>query len=173
MKNFIMNLLRGPQQALSSFWEQREPRERLILSVGIIGVLLALLYLLLLEPAFNGRDRLEKNLPNLRQQAASFQAQAKEAATLAGKGTTNVPAVTRENLEASLAGRGIRAQNISVTPDLIQLQLPSVSFSELLAWLNETQKTYRLSVADSTIAALDAPDRVNATLSMRRQKTES
>ncbi len=175
MKNFltaIVDRLRGPQQALTSFWEQREPRERLILSVGILAVLLALLYLLLIEPALNGRTQLKKNLPVLRQQAASFQAQAREAAALAGKGMSNVPAITSARLEASLAGRGMRAQNISVTPDLIRLQLPSVSFAELLAWLNEMQKSSRLSVVESNIVAQEAVDTVNATLTLRQQKAE-
>lgn len=168
----LVDRLRGPQQALASFWEQREPRERLILSVGILAVMLALLYLLLIEPALNGRAQLEKNLPVLRQQAASFQAQAREAASLAGKGMPNVPATTNARLEASLTGRGLRAQNISVTPDLIRLQLSSASFAELLAWLNEMQKSSRLSVVESNVVAQEAIDTVNATLTLRQQKAE-
>jgi len=168
----LMDRLRGPLQALSSFWEQRDQRERLILSVGIAAIVLALLYLLLIEPAISGRERLEKNLPVLRQQAATFQAQAREAATLAGKGTANVPPITREGIESSLSRRGLRAQNLSVTPDLIRLQLPSASFSEMISWLNEMQKASRISVVEASVTALDTSDTVSATLTLRQQKAD-
>ena len=175
MKNFLdvmRNRLRGPQQAVAAFWEQREPRERLILGVGGSVLLLALLYWLLIEPALSGRAQLEKTLPALRQQAASFQAQAREAATLAGKGAQNIQPITREQIESSLASRGLRAQNITVAPDQIRLQLPSASFSELMAWLNEMQRSSRVTVVDANIAALDAINTVNATLTLRQQRAE-
>lgn len=175
MKNLLdalRNRLRGPRQAAAAFWEQRNPRERLILAVGGGALLLALLYLLLVEPALNRRTQLEKSLPTLRQQSASFQAQAREAATLAGKGAQNVQPVTRERVEASLNSRGLRAQNLVVAPDQIRLQLQSASFSELMAWLNEMQRSSRVTVVEASITALEAVNTVNATLTLRQQRAE-
>lgn len=168
----LKNRLRGPQQATAAFWEQRNPRERMILAIGGGALLLALMYLLLVEPVLNGRAQLEKGLPALRQQAASFQAQAREAAALAGKGASNIQPVTRERLEASLASRGLRAQNITVAPDQIRLQFQSVSFSELMTWLNEMQRSSLVTVVEANITALEAVNTVNATLTLRQQRAE-
>jgi general secretion pathway protein M len=159
----------GLKQTVSTFWSERNQRERNMLTLAIIVILAGLFYMLLIDPAMSGRKDLEKKLPALRQQAAEVRAMAKEATELSGKTAATPPAaVTRESLEASLTRKGLKPQNLSVTGDMVKVQLASVSFAGTIDWLDEMQRTGRLSVIDANIDAQAQPDTVNATLTLRR-----
>lgn len=157
------------KQSASTFWSERNQRERTMLTVAFAVIVVGLFYVLLIDPALSGRQDLEKKLPALRQQAAEVQAMAKEATALAGK-TAAAPAApaTRESLQASLTRKGLKAQNVSVTGELVKVQLTGVSFAGTVDWLDEIQRTARLSVVDATVDAQAQPDTVNATLTLRR-----
>lgn len=162
----------GMKQSLSTFWSERNKRERNMLMVAIAVVLLGLIYGLLIDPALSGRADLEKKLPTLRQQAAEVQALSKEAAALSGKAAPPAPPMTRDSLETSLARKGLKAQNVSLSGELAKVQLNAVSFSGMVDWLTEVQKAARLSVVDATVEAQAQPDTVNATLTLRQQRSE-
>ena len=155
-----------------NFWTEREPRERRMLSVGAAVMAAALIYLVGFAPALQGTARLQKTLPEMRQQAASLQALAREAQALGAGGATGATLSTQEGIEAGLARKGLKAQSVVVTGDLVRLQMNNVSFAGILDWLDETQKSARLSVAESSFTALAQTDMVNATLSLRQPKTE-
>jgi general secretion pathway protein M len=161
--------MNGIRQSASTFWSERNQRERTMLAVAFVVVIIGLFYVLLIDPALTGRQDLEKKLPALRQQAAEVQSMAKEATALAGKtAATPAPPVTRESLEASLTRKGIKPQNVSVTGELIKVQLSGVSFAGTVNWLDEMQRTARLSVVDAVVDAQAQPDTVNATFTLRR-----
>jgi len=161
-------------QSFSEFWAVRNPRERMLLAVGAAAVLLALIYLLLISPAQSGREQLAKSLPAMRQQVAQLQALSKEASSLPNASTSaaSVQPISRESLEAALARKGLKAQTVAVTGEIARLQLPSVSFSSLISWIDDMQKNALLSVEEANIVALPQPDTVNATLMLRQRKTE-
>ena len=161
-----------------NFWTEREPRERRMLSAGAAVVAAVLIYLVGFAPALQGTSRLQKALPDLRLQAASLQALAREAQALgagnsgSGSGSAGATLSTQESVEAGLTRKGLKAQSIVVTGDLVRVQMNNVSFAGILDWLDETQKSARLSVVESSFTALAQTDMVNATLSMRQPKTE-
>src|SRR4051794_21771137 len=128
------------RERANALWLARTEQERRFLAVGGSVVLLALLYLLLVEPAVTGRAELRRSLPQLRQQAAELQAMAQEAARLAAAPTTPVTPLTREALTASLSGRGLTPQSLSMTGEYLKLQLSNVSFANLAAWLDEQRR---------------------------------
>jgi general secretion pathway protein M len=70
------------RERATALWLARTEQERRFLAIGGAVVLAALLYLLLVDPAIEGRAQLRRQLPQLRQQAAELQAMAQEAATL-------------------------------------------------------------------------------------------
>lgn len=146
----------------------RDARERAMLAVAAVAVALGLFYALLIDPALTGRSQLNKNLPELRQQIALLQALAKEAAALSGKAAKPVTAISEESIKTSLAGKGLKPQSVTLSGDLAKVQLASASFAGTLAWLDDMQKTARLSVVDANIVALAEPDMVNATLTLRQ-----
>lgn len=166
--------MNGLKQSLSAFWAERNQRERNMLAAAITVIVLGLLYTLLIDPAVSGRKDLERRLPVLRQQAAEVQALSKEAS--AGGAKTSVPApppMTRESLEASLARQGLKSQNLAVTGEIAKLQLNGASFSGMVSWLADMQRTARISVVDANVEAQAQADTVNATLTLRQQRGET
>ena len=168
----LTSLLNQAKLSFSEFWAARDPRERTMLTAAAAVIVLALLYTLLIDPALSGRKQLNKDLPALRQQVAQLQALAKEAAALSGKSAPTPPAITRENIDAALARKGLKPQSVMLSGDLVQVKLASVSFAGTLGWLDDMQTTAQLSVVDANIAALDKPDLVDATLTLRQSRNE-
>lgn len=159
-------------QSISTFWGDRNEREKKQIALAGIVALLGLIYALLIDPAYSGRKQLEKSLPVLRQEAADMQALAGEASALANNPASAATEMSKESLEASMAGKGLKPQNVAVTANLAKIQLSSVSFAGLVVWLDELQKTARVTVLDANIVALPQADLVNATLSLQQQKSE-
>lgn len=163
--NLVVQELRGKAAA---FWQVRTEQERKLLTVGGVVVGLALFYSLLIDPALSGRDKLRKQLPELRQQEAEMQALAREAATLQGQSNIAPPPMTRDSLNASLSARGLNPQSVNVTGEYAKLQFNGAQFAGLVAWLDAMRAESRVSVAEATITAQETPGVVNATLTLRQ-----
>jgi general secretion pathway protein M len=166
------NALNRLKESLAAFWMERNARERNMLTLAALVIALALIYLIFISPALAGRTQLQKTLPPLRQQAAELQGLAKRATEL---GAVNAPAaiaVTKESIEAALARQGLKPQSVLLTGELTKVQLSSSSFAGLVNWLNDMQKGARLSLVEATIEALPPVDTVNATLTLRQQRSE-
>lgn len=166
-----MNLISdNTKQSLSAFWAARDQRERTMLAVAAAVVLLGLIYALLFDPALSGRERLNKNLPLLRQQVAQLQALSKEATSLTATSAAPVTVISKESIEAALARKGLKPQSVVLSGDVVKVQLAASSFADTLNWLVEMQKTARLSVSEANIVALAQPDRIDATLTLRQPR---
>lgn len=159
-------------QPLQDFWSARDARERRMLSIAAVVVGLAVLYLLLIDPAIEGRAQLNKTLPNLRQQVAQMESLAKEASELSEVEAPAVEPVSRPSVEAALARNGLKAQNLTVNNEMVVTQFSGVSFAQLIRWLQDMQKTAMTTVVESNIVAQDQPDTVNATLTLRQRRNE-
>ena len=61
------------------FWNARTQREKTILMWGAVVAAIALVYLVLWAPAYEGRARLRSTLPAMQLQLAQMTAQANEA----------------------------------------------------------------------------------------------
>ena len=164
--------LQQVRDACDTFWLERDPRERKMLAIGSAAVLAALLYFIAIGPAINGVNKLQKDLPQLRQQALALQGLATQAQALAATPPAPATLSTNESIEAALTRKGFKAQSIVVTGDLVRVQVNGVSFAGLLDWLDEMQKTARLTIVESNFAALAQTDIVTATLSLRQPKTD-
>lgn len=164
----LSSLLNQSRQSLAEFWMARDARERAMLAVAAVAATLWLFHALLIGPALNGRDQMNKNLPELRRQVALLQLLSEEAAALSGKSASPVTAISEESIKTALARKGLKPQSVILTGDLAKVQLATVSFAGTLEWLDDMQKTARLSVVDANIAALAQPDMVNAALTLRQ-----
>jgi general secretion pathway protein M len=157
----------------AEFWSARNERERKQLLLAAVVIVLALIYVLLIEPAYVGRQQLKKNLPTMRQQAIELQAMSMQASTLARETPPPPPPLTKEAIEAALSRAGLKAQNVAMAgTDLAKVQLSSVSFAGMVAWLDEMQKTAKVTVTDANITAQGQTDIVNANLTLQQQKSE-
>lgn len=156
------------RERATALWLARTEQERRFLAIGGAVVLAALLYLLLIDPAVEGRAQLRRSLPQLRQQAAELQAMAQEATALAQAPEVHVVPLTRDAVNASLTGRGLNPQSLSVTGEYIKLQLNNVAYANLAAWLDEQRRANRVLVQDATVTALPAAGQVDASLTLRQ-----
>jgi general secretion pathway protein M len=151
-----------------AFWQVRTEQERKLLRIGGIVVGLALFYGLLVDPALTGRAALQKSLPQLRQQAAEMQAMAREAQALQSQNTIAPTPMTRDNLNAGLAARGLNPQSLNVTGEYAKLQFNGAQYAGIVAWLDAIRVESRVSVVDASFTAQDAPGVVNASLTLRQ-----
>ena len=159
-------------QSFSQFWAARDARERVILAVAAALAMSGLIFAALFYPALTGRDQMNKDLPALRQQVALLQALSIEAAAFSRKAALPVASVTRENIDAALARKGLKPQSVTLTGDLVKVQLAAAPFSGTLNWLDEMQKSSLLSVVDANIVALVKPDTIDATFTLRQQRND-
>lgn len=158
----------GLRERASTYWIARTEQERKFLLVGGLVAALALCYLVLLEPALDGREQLRRALPELRQQAAQLEALAGEAGAVASAPAPAVAPLTRESLTASMAARGLNPASLSVSGEYTKVQLSNVSFANLMAWLDAQRRESRLMVQDAQFSAQTALGQVDATLTLRQ-----
>lgn len=156
------------QEAVSAFWMERDQRERTLITLAIAVAVLGLVYLLFVAPALSGRVQLEKSLPNLRQQALLMQDMSKEAATLAAVTAAPATRMTKESIEAALARRTLKPQSVVLIGETAKIQLTGASFARMMEWLDEIQKSERITVLDANIVAQSQLDTVNATLTLKQ-----
>ncbi|MCX7217733.1 type II secretion system protein GspM [Undibacterium sp.] len=158
-------------EAAASFWQQRDARERLWLSVGIASIFLAIVYLIFVNPALSNRANLEKKIPQLRLQVAEMAVMSGQYAKIAGEMTADVAPVTREVIESSLQRRGLKAQTLTTADDVVRLQITAASYSNLMEWLLEMQKAARLTVEEIKLTTLTEVGQVSVVLTLKQQKS--
>lgn len=153
--------------AAASFWDARTPRERRILAVGGGLLLLVLCWLLLIDPALQGREQWKKALPALRADYAQMQSLAQQAAAAPPPSAPAAPP-DRASIERSLAEHGMKAQSVNAGEEGVRLVLTDVSFAALTDWMQQAQRDAQLVVTEASVTARDRIDRVDANLSLRR-----
>lgn len=153
--------------AAASFWDARTPRERRILAVGGGLLLLVLCWLLLIDPALQGREEWKKALPALRADYAQMQSLAQQAGAAPPPSAAAAPP-DRASIERSLAEHGMKAQSVNAGEDGVRLVLTDVSFAALTDWMQQAQRDAQLVVTEASVTARDRIDRVDANLSLRR-----
>lgn len=159
----------------NQYWAQRNQRERRLLGAAGALILVAVIYLLLLDPALSGRARLQKDLPALRQQAAELQSLTAKAASLSGQLAERPAApLSKETIEAALKTKGLNPQSVTLSGDMAKVQLSAVAFAGLLDWLDDVQKNAHWQVVDANVSAVGGanaqPGIVNATVTLWQQK---
>ncbi|MDL2353854.1 MAG: type II secretion system protein GspM [Pseudomonadota bacterium] len=153
---------------LALAWLARTEQERKLLAGAAALAALALVYALLVAPALAGKAALDKELPQLRTQAAQLRALALEAGELARQPVLQAAPMTRESLTASLAALSITAQSLTMTGEYARLQLTGVSFANLAGWLDAQRRENRIAVQDAAIGAQGAAGQVDATLTLHQ-----
>jgi general secretion pathway protein M len=158
-------------EALRQFWSERAPRERSILLAGGTLLLVALVYLILVEPAWTGIGRLEKSLPQQRANAAELDALLGEVKTLKSRPqvATVSASESRGALEGSLARAGLKAARIVPLADGdVQMTFSNVPYSSWAPWLAGTERELGARATAVTVTGRDAtPGNVDVELALR------
>lgn len=156
--------------AIAQFWTERAPREKAILASGAAIVLIALLYLLAIEPAVSGIARLERGLPQTRAQAAKLDALLGEVKNLKSRAqvATVSPQEARGALEKSLAAAGLKAARIVPLADGdLQLTFANVPYATWAAWLARTERELGARATSVNATATATPGNVDVELALR------
>jgi general secretion pathway protein M len=151
-------------------WQKRLPHERRILSIVAVLILSSMIYLIGFEPAINNIKQLEVAYPVLKQQTAKMSLMTDEYSVISQALSENIPPVTRELIESSLLRKNMRTQSLSVSNDVVRVQVNVAAYSQLMEWLLEMQKASRLTVEDAKVTTLDVPGQVSFVITLRQQK---
>jgi general secretion pathway protein M len=156
-------------RTLSEFWEVRTPREKTLLIWGGLALGLALIYLVLWAPAYEGRARLRDTLPTMQRQLATMNAQAMEARSLAGNAESVTPTggALRDALAKSLADNGMQPTQLQVVGAAVQFQLKNASFPNWTMWLDDARKQFKVQVLEAHVTALKPDGQVDLTASLQ------
>ena len=139
---------------LRAWWVGLARRERAMTAAAAAFVLLALVFLVAIEPAWKARVRLAAELPQLRAQAAEMDALALEAKGLKSRGVAvESVAAARGALEKSLAQASLGGVRIAVLDERrVAVSASGVPVSQWLAWTEEAARESRLRIATARIS---------------------
>lgn len=160
-------------EVISAFWLQRNARERQLLSFASISIAIAVIYSIFVNPAISNKSKLEKAIPQLRQQVSEMAAMSGQYAQIATALSETITPVTREVIETSLLRRGIKAQTLAVSDDIVRLQVTAVAYTNVMEWILEMQKAARLTVDEAKMTALPETGQVGVVLTLRQQRGAS
>lgn len=151
--------MNGLREAFMSWWASRLPRERQVLVVGAISLLLILWIFALIVPLSTEVKRLGIELSELRETNASLAAMEREAESLsASANSTPLPVDQRQAaLERSLARAAFAdAKSIEVTAidaNHLRVRCSDVDYGLWLAWLHGAKADVGASIESATVTA--------------------
>jgi general secretion pathway protein M len=153
----------------SEFWDGRTQREKTLLMWGGLALGIAIVYLVLWAPAYEGRARLRDTLPAMQRQLAQMTAQANEARSLAGtaEGVAPTGAALKEAISKSLADNNMPPVQVQVIGAAVQVQLKNASFPMWTMWLDDVRKQLKVQVSEAHIQALKPDGQVDLTASLQ------
>ena len=140
--------------SLRAWWLGLARRERTMTAAAGAVVLLALLYLIAIEPAWKARERLAAELPRLRAQAAEVNSLAQEARGLTSRGiAVESAAAAKTALEQSLARANLGGVRVAVLDERrVAVSAKTVPVTQWLAWTEEAARESRLRIAAAQIS---------------------
>jgi len=165
----MQSLLQPMRQ--SKFWRERSLREQRLLLVTITVASLAGIFLCLIEPALADRQYWQQTLPQLRTEHAQMRSLAEQLGKTPPSTVTDIPRADRQSIERSLVDAGIKPTSIQITDQQLNAEWIDISFSALIQWLQDTQRERAWLVAEATVTAKEAIDRVDAKIEMRPSRS--
>jgi general secretion pathway protein M len=139
---------------LRVWWLGLARRERVMTAGAAAFILLALLFLVAIEPAWKARVRLATELPRLRAQSAEVDALALEANGLKSRvvAAESIDAA-RAAIEKSLAQASLGDVRVAVLDDRrLSVNAGGVSVSQWLTWAEEAARESRLRIAAARVS---------------------
>lgn len=156
--------------ALRDFWLQRAPRERIALAAAAAVVLLAAIYLFLIEPAAAGIPRLERTVPAARMQAEQLDRLLAEVASLKTKpqSATLAPAEIRAAVERSLQAAGLKpAKIVPLAEGDLQIAFANVPYAAWSTWLASTERELGAKASIVAVRATGTPGAADIDVTLR------
>ncbi|MDO4638160.1 MAG: type II secretion system protein M [Lautropia sp.] len=136
-------------------WASLAPRDRRMLVIAACFLLVIVFWQLLLDPAWVGRQRLQKTLPALRADLAQMDHMAGEARELANAADAPAETVAQitSRLEQSLLARGLDKDmaKVQAQGDIIEVRLHQAPFESWIFWLDAAVRETRTRIVDLSV----------------------
>jgi type II secretory pathway component PulM len=138
---------------MKQWWIGLSRRERIATGAAAALVILVLVYLAGIEPAWRLRAKLAADLPRLRSEAAELDQLAAEAKKLKLRTRTlESREQTRASLNRSLGERGVVGAQLSDEGERIIVSAKRIDAAAWLAWLKDTTSELPLRIAAARMA---------------------
>jgi len=163
-------------ETLLQRWQLMTPRERRIVMAAAALIVVAAVWLLLFEPAWLGRQRLQSELPAMRAQLAQMEQLADEASKLgAAPAGSESPEAVRVQLERSIESAGLKSalSQLTHSGDLFDLRFKSVSYASWLLWVDSAVRETRLRVVDAAVTREASVGVVSVRLALEMPRRDS
>ena len=157
-------------EELLRMWNERAPRERLVLGALGFVVLVAILYLLVVEPAWTGIRQLERGLPQARAQSGQLDALLNEVKALKARPpvATVGPGEARGAVERSLSSAGLKATRIAALADGdLQIGFANVPYAQWTTWLAGIERELGARALRVTANATATPGNADVEIALR------
>lgn len=154
------------KQQLQLFWQQREPRERLILVVGAVLLGLILLYALLWQPVLNERQRLLRVVPRLEQDLAALKQIVSDVKGAAQPPRNELP--VQAAVDGALRANGIDKAQLVGDGKRVTVTLDNASFAALTQALNSLQAEQGIQATSASVVSLPDAGMVKAQIELAR-----
>ena len=136
-------------------WASLAPRDRRMLIIAGCFLLVIIFWQVLLEPAWVGRQRLQKTLPTLRADLAQMDHMAAEARELANAADAPAETVAQVTvrLEQSLLARGMDkdAAKVQAQGDIIEVRFHQAPFENWIFWLDAAVRETCTRIVDLSV----------------------
>ena len=155
---------------LRKLWESRSPRDRVVIAI-LAAVVGAVLYLWLVQSAYQARTQLGSSVSVLRAQALRLD---RDATELARVRAAQIPPVAQTDLRTQLQAQAAAAGLVGALTRIdaaeanqAQVVFGSVPFADWLAWV-ATLQTQHIPLIIARIEALSTPGLVSITATFTR-----
>ena len=133
---------------MKQWWIGLSRRERIATALATALVVLTIIFLAGIEPAWRARTKLAADLPRLRAQAAELDQLAAEAKKLKLRTRTlESPEQTRAALTQSLGEKGVAGAEIREEGERLIVTAKRIDAAAWLAWLKDTTNELPLRIA--------------------------
>jgi general secretion pathway protein M len=154
------------RQRLLSYWQQRDPRERLLIGLAFVFLVITVFYQLYWRPINKSVDLLRLSVPRERAQLAQMRVQAKQVPRI----QTSAPTASlMPTLENTIDNHGLREKLHRMEPDgnkLAQVDFKQVGYANLLKWILHLQRQHGIVVKTARLTATATPGIVDANLTL-------
>lgn len=161
---------------MNAWWTALAPRERRILILGGVALVLILVWVAVWEPLVQGRSALRSDVARLSAEAVWMEQTSDEvrrrarleqrSPVLPGNGSSVLTLI-----EVSANAAGLRSALTRVQPEGegARLILDAVSFDALMGWLAELEQRQGLQVSELALEAGESAGQVSARLLLERR----
>ncbi len=152
-------------------WDDRLPRERQTIALGLLLLLPLLAYFALWQPAHRAVAKLQSTLPVMRAQAGQMKWQAEEAEALrlrpqpALLDATTLKALVEASVAQYQLGGTMERLDL-LEPNGVRIAFSAVPYAQWLRWARHLQEEQHVRIDSLDVAALPSPGlvKINVTL---------